>query len=248
VRRSPSPALRRDRGRVMRLDLVEHRDDAVDVDILVVQTVERAGEPHRVARIIPLIELLAARKGRHCGVEGEAKRFDPRRGIGIRRLEIDPSNSSPVRVPMPCFLSASRGVEFGVVPKDAVLVKGDPAVRREISGDARPGRDPVMEGNDPRVFRLEPRHRAREGVAQTRQHLKERQIWVGKLRTDEMGRPGRIALQHPFEIAEVFGRPRYQEVGGAGARFRALVFVIEAAGYRMMSIVSLVHKIGDRQL
>ena len=37
----------------MRLDLVEHRDDAVDVDILVVQTVERAGEPHRVAGIIP---------------------------------------------------------------------------------------------------------------------------------------------------------------------------------------------------
>src|SRR5438270_11343335 len=63
-----------------------------------------------------------------------------------------------------------------------------------------------------------------------------------------MGWARRIALQHPFEIAEVFGRPRFQEVGGAGPRFLALVFVIEAAGYRMMGIVSLVHKIGNRQL
>ena len=107
---------------------------------------------------------------------------------------------------IPVSFRLYRAIELRVVPKDAVLVKGDPAVRREISGDARPGRDPVMEGNDPRVFRLEPRHGAREGVAQTRQHLKERQIWVGKLRTDEMGRPSRIALRHPFEIAEVFGR------------------------------------------
>ena len=47
----------------MRLELVEHRDDAVDVGVLVVKAVERAGEPHRVAGIISLIELLAARKG-----------------------------------------------------------------------------------------------------------------------------------------------------------------------------------------
>ena len=54
----------------MRFDLVEHRDDAVDLGVLVVEAVKRAGEPHRVAGIVPLIELLAARKGRHCGVEG----------------------------------------------------------------------------------------------------------------------------------------------------------------------------------
>jgi hypothetical protein len=51
-----------DRGRVIRLELIEHRDDAVDVGVLVVEAVERAGEADRVAGIIPLIELLAAEK------------------------------------------------------------------------------------------------------------------------------------------------------------------------------------------
>ncbi len=89
---------------------------------------------------------------------------------------------------------------------------------------------------------------ARKGVAHARHELKERQIRIGQLRTDQVARAGRIALQHPFEIADIFRRSRFQKVSGAGLRFLALVFVIEAAGYRMMGVVSLVHKIGDRQL
>ena len=72
----------------MRFEPLEHCDDAVDMGVLVVEAVERPGEPHRVAGVVTLVELLAAREGRHCGVEGEAKELDPRRGIGVRRLEI----------------------------------------------------------------------------------------------------------------------------------------------------------------
>jgi len=62
---------------VARLELVEHRDDTVDVGVLVVEAVERVGEVHRVAGRITLIELLSPRKGRHRGVEGEAETVSP---------------------------------------------------------------------------------------------------------------------------------------------------------------------------
>src|SRR5690242_11607029 len=157
----------------------------------------------------------------------------------------DCSNSPPV--PRPSARFQPPGIELGVVSKDTVLVERDPAVRGEIRGDARPGRNPVVQFDNPPMFRFEARHRARKGVAQTRHYLKERQIRIGQLRTDEMGRPGGM-LQHPFEIAEVFWRPRFHKVGGAGTRFLALIFVIEATGYWMVGVVNLVHKIGDREL
>src|ERR1700757_685755 len=63
-----------------------------------------------------------------------------------------------------------------------------------------------------------------------------------------MLRTGLIAFQHSLEIAEVFWRPRFYEIGGAGAGFFALVLVIEPACNRMVGIVDLVDEIGDRQL
>ena len=79
------------------------------------------------------------------------------------------------------FASVPR-VQFGVMPEDAVLVEGDPAVRGEIGGNAGPRRDPVVHRDNPRIFRLEPRHRAREGIAQTRHDLEQRQIGIGEAR------------------------------------------------------------------
>ena len=76
------------------------------------------------------------------------------------------------------------------MPKDAVLVERNPAVRGEIGGDAGACCNHVVQRDDPRVFRLEPRHGARKGVAQTRYDLKERQIGIGQARTDQMGRAG----------------------------------------------------------
>ena len=46
----------------MRLELAQHRENTIDVRVLVVETIEGAGEPHGVARIVPLVKLLAAEK------------------------------------------------------------------------------------------------------------------------------------------------------------------------------------------
>src|SRR5207245_309719 len=108
--------------------------------------------------------------------------------------------------PFPVSSRLCLAIELRVAPKDAVLVEGDPAIRGEIGRDARPGRNAVVQPNDARAFRFEPRHGARKGVAHTRYELKERQIRIGQLRTDEMGRAGSIALEHSFEIAEVLRR------------------------------------------
>src|SRR5271166_1551946 len=81
-------------------EIVEQADNPVDVGVLVVETVEGAGEAHRVARIIALVELLAACEGRDCRVEGEAEQFDARPGIGVGRLEIgrDVGRRGPVEL------------------------------------------------------------------------------------------------------------------------------------------------------
>ena len=68
--------------------IVEHREDAIGVRVLVVQPVERACEPHRVARVVTLVKLLAAGKRRDRGVERQAEQFDARCGVGVGRLEI----------------------------------------------------------------------------------------------------------------------------------------------------------------
>ena len=126
------------------------------------------------------------------------------------------------------FPSATAvSVELRVVPKDAVLVEGDPAVRREIGGDAGPGRDPVVQRNDPRVFRLEPRHGARKGVAQTRHDLKQRQIRIGQLRTDQMCRRRPCCAPAPVRNSRDILAPAISEnrrcgraLPGAGLRNR----------------------------
>jgi hypothetical protein len=56
---------------LLRFEIVEHRQDAVEVGIFFVESVKGAGKAHRVARIVPLVELLAAGEGRDPGVERE---------------------------------------------------------------------------------------------------------------------------------------------------------------------------------
>ena len=50
---------------------------------------------------------------------------------------------------IPGFLWLCRAIELRVVPKDAVLVERDPAVRCEIGGDPGQGRNPVVQRQRP---------------------------------------------------------------------------------------------------
>src|SRR5271166_6204530 len=65
---------RRPAGVQPRFEILQQPDYPVDVGVLVVETVERASEPDRVPRIIALVELLAAGKGRDRGVESQIGR------------------------------------------------------------------------------------------------------------------------------------------------------------------------------
>jgi hypothetical protein len=80
------------------------------------------------------------------------------------------------------------------MPKDAVLVERNSPGRGEIGGNARARCDHVVHGDDPRVFRLEPGHGARKGVAQTGHDLKQREIGVGQASADQMPIPGLVAF------------------------------------------------------
>src|SRR5206468_9885752 len=67
-------------------------------------------------------------------------------------------------------------------------------------------------------------------------------------RTDQKSWPAGIARQHALEIAEVFRQPLFDQIMRTAMRFALLVFVIEAGGDRMMAVVNLGNKIGDRKL
>src|SRR5262245_43950273 len=70
------------------LDPVEKVRDPRDVRLLVVVLVEHAGEAHRIARVVPLVELLPPREARDRGIVGETEEPDAFPGVGPRRLEV----------------------------------------------------------------------------------------------------------------------------------------------------------------
>ncbi len=120
----------------------------------------------------------------------------------------------------PAFLRLCLGVELRVVPKDAVLVERDAAVRardrRRCGGERRPGHAAQRPaGASARAAPWRGERRSADPPRFERATDRDRSV---PHRRDV--RAGPIALQHPFEIAEVFWGPRFHKVGGAGARFR----------------------------
>ena len=60
-RREMRPESHRAAGRVLaRFQIVEQLRDAVDISVLVIDIVQRSGEPHRIARIVALVKLLSS--------------------------------------------------------------------------------------------------------------------------------------------------------------------------------------------
>ena len=57
-----------------------------------------------------------------------------------------------------------------------------------------------------------------------------------------------IGHRGAFEIAQKFGQPLGDEIGGPPLRLWLLVFVVQAGGDRMMGVVHFVHEIGDGEL
>src|SRR5713101_6938077 len=147
-----------------------------------------------------------------------------------------------------CLISFSESldVQFWIMPEDAVPVEGDPPLRREVGGEARPRRDAVVQRDRSRVSRLQPLHRAGKSIAQAGDHLEERQVRVGEKLAEKPS--ASFAHQHPLEVAEEFRQPLGGEVRGAALRFRLLVLVVEGAPDRVMRIVHFDQPVGDGEL
>src|ERR671924_1320585 len=69
-------------------------------------------------------------------------------------------------------------VELGIAAKDALLVERDAALGAEISGEPRALHHPVVQRHQFWILGLKPFHRLREGVAQSLDHLEERELHV----------------------------------------------------------------------
>src|SRR5438477_11203643 len=134
------------------------------------------------------------------------------------------------------------------MPENALFTERDTALRLQIVNDVRPGGDLVMQRGYARKASFEPRHRTRERIAQPGNELKQRQVAIADPPADQIAVARRVALDDPFEIAEIFRNAVGEKIGGAAARFLPLVLVIEGRGDRLMRIVGFVDDIGDRQL
>src|SRR6266852_8506129 len=91
-------------------------------------------------------------------------------GSGDSAAGTKPSNRNVLLSAWLMPFSRSLNVQFWIMPEDAVLVERDAPLRFEVSGDARPRRDPLVQRDRPRIFRLQPLHRAGKSIAQTRDH------------------------------------------------------------------------------
>src|SRR5437660_11185684 len=134
------------------------------------------------------------------------------------------------------------------MPENALFTERDTALRLQIVNEVRPGRDLVMQRGYARKASFEQSHRARERIAQPGNELKQRQVAIADPPADQIAVAPRVALDDPFEIAEIFRNAVGDKIGGAAARFLPLVLVIEGRGDRVMRIVGFIDDIGDRQL
>src|SRR5260370_42588504 len=88
--------------------------------------------------------------------------------------------------------------------EDALLIERDTSRRFQISIYARSCCDAGVLRSNAREARFELRHRPREGIAQTGNELKQRQVAIAGPASQEIAVTLQIALDHPSEITETF--------------------------------------------
>ena len=97
-----------------------------------------------------------------------------------------PITCAPGYFPNSARDSLAFSIKFGVMPEDAVLIEGDSSRRIQIGSDTRPFGYAVVQRNASLKSRLNSRHRAREGISQASNQLKQRQVAVGRPTSDKM--------------------------------------------------------------
>src|SRR5258705_3873617 len=139
-------------------------------------------------------------------------------------------------------------IQFRVTTEDAVLIERDAPFRREVSRDVRTRGNAVVQSDQPRIVRLQPFHGFRKCIAQAGNQLKYRQIGIGQ----RIARHVTPALagtgQYLLEITKKFRHALGPENFRTPARLGFLLMVVERTADRMMRVVNLRYKIGNREL
>ncbi len=97
-------------------------------------------------------------------------------------------------------------------------------------------------------MRFELRHGKRERVAQTFDHLKQREIDVTQFFPENERVVVRVVTQNPLEIAEKLGYAVGSEMAGALFGLGGLFLVVENVGDWMVRLARFIEPIGDGQL
>ena len=139
-------------------------------------------------------------------------------------------------------------LQLGITSKNPFLVKRNPPRRIEVAGNARASRHPIPEREGTAIFFFEFFHRFRKSIAQSFDHLEQRKVDVGKWSAEKKPISFRVALQDSFEVIEELGHALSGKIRGAPFGFALLIFLVKAAGDRMMRIVSFGDPVGNRQL
>src|SRR5215475_11536189 len=132
-------------------------------------------------------------------------------------------------------MMARLPVQLLEIAVSAPLAKRDAPLRGEIGGNPRPLGHAVVQRDDARHLALEPLHPSGEGVAQALDDLEQREVHIGELAADEIG--AAAVGEYALEIAQEFRQAIAPEIFCGSPPRAALLFVIEIAGNRVMSVV-----------
>src|SRR5439155_3841481 len=100
---------------------------------------------------------------------------------------------------------ATSAVEFRVVTENTLLVERNTPFRGEIGRDARTLAHALGERAETGGLPLEPFHAIGERIAQTRDHLEQREVDIAQAPPEHI--VASACLQQPLEIAEICRRP-----------------------------------------
>ena len=130
--------------------------------------------------------------------------------------------------------------------KDPLLIEGQAPLGRKIRSEPGARCDSVVQRDHSSMFAFLLGQRAWKGIAQSFDHLEERQIDVGNRVADENA--AAVALQHLLKVIQKLRQTFGCEILRAALGFALLLLVIQAAGDRMMRVVNLGDPIGDGEL
>src|SRR5438132_5313853 len=152
---------------------------------------------------------------------------------GCRKLTASGRGSSPV--------------ELRVMPEQVLVVQIPPTAGCRVARKARPVEHRLVQRAQPRATTRRAGAGLREGVFETRDHLRHGQVRVAQACPDHP-RPARaIQLEHALEVAEELRQTHGEEVPGAPLRLRLLLLVRVAVAERVVGVEDLDVEIEDRE-